>query len=229
MQHHVHAGFDSWRVFAKAKAANRMRHAEAMLALAEVVACFALPPDILDLGCGRAEEMSGVLAELPAASYTGIDTDTALLAGAEAVLANLAGRCVLMRADYAAAYAFPDKSFDLIWLGLFLHHLDGAAKREFFRQAARLLRPGGLALIHDPILLPDETRAAYHERIAADCRDNWDELSPEEKTVLPRHWVHGRLESLPSLKHMAAEAGLTRFEVHFADPGGFYAVFSLGR
>ncbi|MFP5456100.1 MAG: class I SAM-dependent methyltransferase, partial [Alphaproteobacteria bacterium] len=46
----------------------------------------------------------------------------------------------------AEALDFPDASFDLVFSSMFLHELSAKTRRAFFREARRLLRPGGLLL-----------------------------------------------------------------------------------
>ncbi len=61
------------------------------------------------------------------------------------------------------ALPFPDASFDLAASARTLHHLDRPA--EAVAELARVLRPGGLALVVDQLAAEDAASAALQERI----------------------------------------------------------------
>jgi SAM-dependent methyltransferase len=225
----VKAGFERWRVFEKARAANRMHHSEAYDTLLHTLAeSFNAPPRILDLGCGDARDMARVLRFLPLESYLGVDNDQDMLNRALENMSFHAASCRFFLGGYEEALAQAPGSYDVIWLGLFLHHLPRDKKQEFFNRAAALLRPGGVVLAHDPVLWENETREDYIRRISEVCKSKWQELTVEEKGMLTRHWTqHGRQESEETLREMAIKAGFSSTETLWNDPEHFYAVLAF--
>jgi SAM-dependent methyltransferase len=226
----VHAGFERWAVFEKIRTANRMHHREVGQALEQVLAAgFEQPPRILDIGCGDAREISAILKRVSAGDYTGIDNSAAALDGARANLAGCPCPWRLIHGDYAEALATVSAPFDLLWLGLFLHHLDARQKRDFFDRAAELLGPTGRVLAHDPVLLENEDRDGFIERIQR-FSSTWPELAAEEREMLARHWSqHGRQERLRRLNAMAFHAGFSEMEILWRDPAEFYALLAFRR
>ncbi len=113
---------------------------------------------VLDVGCGRGLLLAGAAKRLNAEGHaTGLDIwSTADLSGnAEtATLHNLelegvASRCTLVSRS-AAEMPFADAAFDVIVSNLCLHNLyDRPTRLAALRHIARVLRPGGVALISD--------------------------------------------------------------------------------
>lgn len=226
----VQAGFERWAVFEKIRTANRMHHREVGQVLERVLAAgFEQPPRILDIGCGDARGISEILKRVSAGDYTGIDNSAAALDSARANLAGCPCPWRLIQVDYGEALAAVVPPFDLIWLGLFLHHLDSRQKQDFFEQAAELLGPGGRVLAHDPVLLENEDRDGFIERIQR-FSSAWPELAAEEREMLVRHWSqHGRQERLRRLSEIASQAGFSEMEILWRDPAEFYALVAFRR
>ena len=225
----VQAGFEKWRVFEKARKANRMHHAEAYDTLLHSLAeTFSTPPRVLDLGCGDARDMARVLRFVPVESYTGVDNDSDVLERARESLSGVAIPVNLILGGYEEALNQPPDSYDVIWLGLFLHHLPRVRKEAFFARARTLLRPGGAVIAHDPVLEDGETRQDYIARLSKSCRSGWPELTDDEKEMMTRHWgQHGRQESASTLGAIALGAGFSSFEELWADSDRFYAVLAF--
>lgn len=73
-----------------------------------------------------------------------------------------AGKETLGSCEYVQAQAekmpFPDASFDAITCVYLLHELPPEARREVAKEAARVLRPGGVLILADSIQLGDRPR-----------------------------------------------------------------------
>jgi SAM-dependent methyltransferase len=225
----VQAGFEKWRVFEKARKANRMHHVEVYDTLLHSLAeTFGTPPRVLDRGCGEARDMARVLRFVPVTSYTGVDNDPDVLERARESLSDVGVPVNLTPGGYEEALSQPPGSYDVIWLGLFLHHLPRARKEAFFAQAHALLRPGGAVIAHDQVLEDGESRQDYIARLSESCRSGWPELTDDEKDMMTRHWgERGRQESASTLGAIALNAGFSSFDELWADAGRFYAVLAF--
>ncbi|MET0365006.1 MAG: class I SAM-dependent methyltransferase [Sphingobium sp.] len=103
------------------------------------------PGRILDVGCTIGHNTLPWKHAYPDAEVHAIDAaGSGLLYGA--ARAHMQGADVRFHQMNAEAIAFPDASFDLIFTSMFLHELSKKTRAAFFREAHRLLRPGGLLL-----------------------------------------------------------------------------------
>jgi SAM-dependent methyltransferase len=120
-------------------------------------------PHILDIGCGTGDLVVALSRRLRDARIIGLDLSPSMLlyAGRHA---TTDGRLRFSVGD-AASLPFDDGAVDLVISTLSLHHW--AEPADALAEIARVLRPGGVALIYDLTLLaylPDEMA-----RIAADA------------------------------------------------------------
>jgi arsenite methyltransferase len=112
---------------------------------------------VLDVGCGRGLLLAGAAKRLTSGHATGIDiwSNVDLSGNAEAAtlhnlqLEHVADRCSLLSVG-AQEMTFPDASFDVIVSNLCLHNIyDTPTRKQALDQIARVLKPGGIALISD--------------------------------------------------------------------------------
>jgi arsenite methyltransferase len=114
---------------------------------------------VLDVGCGRGLLLAGAARRLTTAgaAATGIDIWSTVDMGGNAEAATrhnlelegVSGRCTLLSVP-AQEMPFPDASFDVIVSNLCLHNIyDRPTRQKAVEQIARVLRPGGVALISD--------------------------------------------------------------------------------
>jgi len=113
---------------------------------------------------------------------------------------------------------------DVIWMGLFLHHLPAAAKQDFFVRAGRILPAGGAVIAHDPMPGEGERKEDFQRRLLQGA--SWSFLDADEREILYEHFSRGHPEPYPALSRYAAAGGLTAAPL-FRDPDQEYAVISF--
>ncbi len=121
---------------------------------------------VLDVGCGRGLILVGAAKRLRTGKATGIDIWQAQdLTGnvSDAALENARREGVRDRVDVRTAdmrqIPFPDAAFDVILSRAAIHNIDSADDRALaIREIARVLRPGGHAVIDDIRHLQDYAR-----------------------------------------------------------------------
>ncbi len=103
---------------------------------------------VLEVGSGPGELALEVARRLPGVDVVGIDLAEAMIDAAikRADAERLDGRVRFVLAD-AAALPLADSSFDVVVSTLSLHHWEDPS--TVFAEIARVLRPGGIALVYD--------------------------------------------------------------------------------
>jgi arsenite methyltransferase len=112
---------------------------------------------VLDVGTGRGLLLIGAAKRLTSGRAVGIDIWSAKdLSGnaPERTRANIAlegvGGKVELRSEDACQMSFPDGSFDVVVSNLCIHNIPKQAGRDqACREIARVMRPGGMAVISD--------------------------------------------------------------------------------
>jgi 2-polyprenyl-3-methyl-5-hydroxy-6-metoxy-1,4-benzoquinol methylase len=104
--------------------------------------------EILELGCG-AGRFSVFLAKL-GAQVTAIDLGHDLITAASK-LAELNNVSCEFRQANAIALPFEASQFDVVFGNAILHHLSGNYVPVALAEAARVLKPGGLAIFREPV------------------------------------------------------------------------------
>jgi arsenite methyltransferase len=136
---------------------GKYRHRDVMLSLHT----WRGDEQVLDVGCGRGLLLAGaakILARLQGSgTATGIDIWSAqdMAGNSEAAtlknleLEGVASRCNLVSAP-AQEMPFPDATFDVVVSNLCLHNIyDRALRQKAIAQIARVLKPGGVAILSD--------------------------------------------------------------------------------
>ncbi len=146
---------------------QRRSHADSLLNTNRVLADIAAiaPGDrVLDAGCGISGS-SIWLAEQRGATVVGITPVRTQVERARRIVAarRLARAVTLEQADFTRT-PFPDASFDVVWALESVCHTP--AKAAFYRESARLLRPGGRLVVAEymraarPLATVDESLMA---------------------------------------------------------------------
>jgi len=224
----VQAGFEQRRVFDALQEHDAMHHRTVYGLLRRIFMEYTDGFDILDVGCGDGSHMVAALHVTRVTSYMGVDNSREAVDAARSNLSPLTCPVHIVHGDWRAVMDLPDASLDVIWMGLFLHHLPHELKEEFLSRARCILRPGGVLLAHDPLPGSGESREQYIERLESHGRTRWGFLFPEDFEMLRRHWsVHGRQESYPVLRDLALSAGFVRTDLLWTDGDAFYGLMGF--
>ncbi|NEQ27983.1 MAG: class I SAM-dependent methyltransferase [Microcoleus sp. SIO2G3] len=116
------------------------------------------PQDIVDLGCSVGMSTFALQEAYPQAKITGVDLSPYFLAVANYHAQHSQDKGgtptktqtpILWVHAAAESTGLPDSSFDLVSAFLMFHELPQVATRQIFREARRLLRPGGYFAMMD--------------------------------------------------------------------------------
>jgi len=108
------------------------------------------PQDILDIGCSVGMSTFALQDAFPEAQLTGLDLSPYFLAIAHYRSQQRTDASPISWVHAAAeTTGLPDASFDLVSAHLVFHELPQSAARAIFKEARRLLRPGGTLAIMD--------------------------------------------------------------------------------
>lgn len=125
---------------------------------------------VLDAGCGLGGS-SFWLAQFLGARVLGITLAQSQVDEASRIAARrgLADKVRFERADFTST-PFPTSSFDVVWAVESLCHAE--AKGRFYREAARLLRPGGRLVIAE-FIRTTRRLDPHAERVVREWLDGW--------------------------------------------------------
>jgi len=164
---------------------------------------------VLDVGCGRGLLLGGAAKRLIAGGTgkaTGLDKWSNVDMGGnspEATLLNLeiegvSDRCVV-KSGTAQSMVFPNNSFDVVVSNLCLHNIKHrAAREEALAEIARVLRPGGVALLSDFRFTREYAKRLRAMGLEVERRRNWREWMV---TFPPLTVVVARKEGTTTDKH----------------------------
>jgi len=110
---------------------------------------------VVDLGCGPGTILRRLARRRTDLALTGVDIDESMLAFSRRRVPNAR----LLRASIDAV-PIEDSSADVVISSMVFHHLPPQVKQGAFRQAMRILRPGGVFLLCD-FSVPVNRRGAW--------------------------------------------------------------------
>jgi ubiquinone/menaquinone biosynthesis C-methylase UbiE len=116
------------------------------------------PKAILDMGCTLGHSTLPWKQRYPAAEVTGIDVGAPSVRYAHG-RAQSYGVSVNFAQKDAEHTHYPDASFDIIYSCMFLHEVPKKSIRAIFKEAHRMLKPGGVMLHYE--LPPNKMLSAY--------------------------------------------------------------------
>jgi cyclopropane fatty-acyl-phospholipid synthase-like methyltransferase len=228
-QNEVNAGFDRRNVFDTLKSHDVMHHRAVYAELANILMKFNGNFRMLDIGCGDCADILPLLLKRCPDEYVGVDSASEAIAQAACNLAGATFPSHLTCGDYRQALN-ERCPYDVIWMGLFLHHVPTKQKADFLQKAYGMLKQGGLLLAHDPLLQEKETRSAFIDRLMKHGRSNWPFLAADDLQVACRHWSeHGHQESVSVLRELGLEANFSEVNLLWSDPDKFYGLLMFRR
>jgi|HubBroStandDraft_1064217.scaffolds.fasta_scaffold00479_7 arsenite methyltransferase len=153
---------------------EKFRHRDRMLNMLKI-APWRGDEQVLDVGTGRGLMMIGAAKRLTTGRSVGIDLwrerdlsgNTVEAARRNAQIEGVADKVEMRNAD-ARKMPFPDRSFDCVLSNLCLHNIPSPQGRAAAcREIARVLKPGGVALISDFMHTDEYAKAFRDEGLAA--------------------------------------------------------------
>ena len=125
-------------------------------------ACARRPLRILDVACGTGHFLRMLGAALPTeARFFGLDLSPHYIARAREVLPR--DMDVSLVCDNAEKLPFQDASFDVVTSVFLLHEIPVEVRARVLAEAARVLKPCGLAVVADSIQLPRRAGAGTRD------------------------------------------------------------------
>lgn len=109
---------------------------------------------ILELGCGAAEATREIATRVPSAAITALEVDRVQH---EKNCRSIDLPNVRFALGGAEAIPAPDAAFDIVLMFRSLHHVPVAAMDRALAEVARVLRPGGLAYVEEPVFAGEYT------------------------------------------------------------------------
>ncbi len=128
---------------------HAMDHGEVNRRFVDDLACAAVGPQVVDLGCGPGAIAIELCHRFDSVQVLAIDSEVEMLeiAKREIDIAGLLDRITLQHADVCVMDEYDDEMTDTVISNSLLHHLD--EPRLGLQSAIRLLRPGGRLFIRD--------------------------------------------------------------------------------
>ncbi len=224
----VRTFFNGWSLYRRIVDHDYLCHRSAREALASWLDELDRPFTFLDLGCGDASFSAEILNGRPLASYTGMDISPVALDLARENTRAIAAPISLIADDFLTGTGSLPGSYDVIYIGLSLHHLSRAEKEFFFGELRSRTAPGGSLLIYDPILSPGEVRDVFMGRWVDHARWTWKDLTVAELDGAVEHVTTSDFpEEIGTLNRMAVNTGFQPAEILFTDRSDFYALMAF--
>lgn len=229
MQSDVHKFFSNWEVYRLCIEHNTLHHREVERILHEELSVRGGSFGFLDLACGDAELTARALAGTRVRCYTGVDFSAPAIEIACTKVAELGCPCAFHETDFTSYLRRNDSVFDVIYLGLSLHHLGRVEKGGAMKQIRAATAAGGEFYLFEPVLRGRESRdeclAEWHTYIEM-ADGPYAAFPPEAREAL---WQHVSTSDFPESEEtylaLAREAGFSRGERLYTDARNFYSLF----
>lgn len=129
---------------------------------------------VIDLGCGTGRLAVHLIPYLRSGSYLGIDISKTMLRQAARRTAGIANGCAVeWRHQRAARFEQPEASADVICAFSVFTHMEAEDTYRYFREALRVVRPGGKLIFSCLPLSLESARKIFIEQAALDLTERW--------------------------------------------------------
>ena len=148
------------------------------------------PLAIFEIGCGTGITTRFLLDAQPTASIVAVDNAPAMINQARAYLEDevLSGRLQLIETDALAALeVLEDQSLDVIASGYAIHNFLHGYRERVFREAFRVLRPGGWFINGDRYGIDDEK--LHLKTVQEEVRGYFKVFMAEGRPDLLEQWI----------------------------------------
>lgn len=221
----VQTFFSQWDIYRLCIEHNTLFHREVGEILHRELVSRPEPFTFLDLACGDADLTAAALRDTKVSTYTGVDFSGPALASAAGKTAALHTPREFHEQDFTHFLHNHRGTFDITYLGLSLHHLKTSVKRDALADLRRITKT---LYLYEPILHAGETRDECLARWHLAMDGPYDPFPPAAREAI---WTHVRTcdfpESTTEYLTAAKDAGFTRSEILFTDPGSFYSLFKF--
>ncbi len=214
-----------WATYQKLIYSNGLSHHEAGRVLHGVLAeKFIKPLRFLDIACGDASQIAGVLVDLPVRHYHGIDLSKPALELAAKNLQQMPFEVVLDHRDFVEAIMKRDEPTDVTWCSLSIHHLQRDEKLRLFHAIRESTT--SVFMIYEPTSLDGESRDQYMERFCRVFQKEMSMLNPDEWAQLKQHVTSCDFpERASGWLDLGKEAGFSSSKQIFSDPTNFLRLY----
>ena len=170
----------NWSIYQKVIRGDYMRHQTIGGMAADVFRTLeGTPAEMIDLGCGDAQEIARQARLFPVKSFTGFDLSAMALQIARKnldYLPDLSLRCEPLE----SVSEEPDHSVNFVFSGYAIHHLEDSVKKDVLKDIYRVLRPGGHFLLADVFRKHGKSRQEYMDHYFAMVKSEWTDLSADD-------------------------------------------------
>lgn len=218
----------NWEIYQKIIHENYMKHKELGERVQYHLSSLSVrtPINILDIGCGDAQQIAGQLKKLRVSAYTGYDLSAQAIEFAKQQFGSFTN--TNFNIGYMEELIKTDKqSYNLIYSSFAIHHLIDAQKQSLINECFSKLEQNGLFILIDIKRLPGQTVSAYQLSYADWIKSDWHALTEKEQLAIIDHLSTCDIPvETKTYTAYAIEAGFALVEEYEVDTKHALLVFS---
>ena len=179
----------NWKIYHKVIESDYMNHLQIGSITRKVLNTFYASDhmDILDLGCGDADQLATVIREMNVKSYTGIDLSSQAIEIAKTNLSTLSCSVAFRIGKMEEEIKLLKKEYNLTFSSFAIHHLIDEQKQSFIEECFNRTSSNGLFILIDIKRQPGQTTEQYKSAYTHLIRNEWHHLSTSEKESIIAH------------------------------------------